>query len=186
MLDRHVTRLENMANDLLDLNAVERPADQLRLEDISLPSLAEWTKNLFTSRAKEKNLSFLVETLSPQAFFRSDRKLVELMLRNLLDNAIKFTPAGSVECRLEQTDEDIVICVSDTGVGIRKEDQPRVFERFFQADSSRSGDSRIRGTGLGLAIVRHAAEQLNARIELQSELGRGTTITISIPTVNPV
>ena len=71
--------------------------------------------------------------------------------------------------------------VTDEGCGIPPEARSRVFERFFQVDTARSGEPRIRGTGLGLAIVRHAAERLHARLELQSELGRGTTVTVLVP-----
>jgi signal transduction histidine kinase len=71
--------------------------------------------------------------------------------------------------------------VTDTGCGIRREDQPRVFERFFQADGSRTGGVRTRGSGLGLAIVKHACERLGAAVSLESELGKGTTVTVIVP-----
>ncbi|RPI63352.1 MAG: sensor histidine kinase, partial [Planctomycetaceae bacterium] len=70
---------------------------------------------------------------------------------------------------------------SDTGCGIPAEARTRVFERFFQIDSARSGEPRIRGTGLGLAIVKHATERLGGHIDLQSEIGKGTTVTVTIP-----
>ena len=109
--------------------------------------------------------------------------MIELVLQNLLDNAIKFTPAGGrVECRMEPQGGQARFRVSDTGCGISPQDQTRVFDRFFQADASRSGDTRVRGTGLGLAIVKHACERLGATISLESELGRGTTVTVLVPT----
>ena len=87
--------------------------------------------------------------------------------------------------KVEAVADTVTVRVTDTGCGIRKEDQSRVFERFFQSDSSRSGDSRIRGTGLGLAIVKHSSERLGAKVALQSELGRGTTMTVSLPARAP-
>ncbi len=181
MLDRHVQRLQDLTNDLLDLHNTERPKDRLRLEEVTSSSLANWANSLFQERAREKGLT--LEVSAPTEFsFPTDRKLVELVLQNLLDNAIKFTPAGgSIRCLMSRENDRTVLSVSDTGCGIRMEDQPRVFERFFQADTSRKGDSRVRGTGLGLAIVRHAVERLGAKIDLQSELGRGTTVIVRLP-----
>jgi signal transduction histidine kinase len=77
-----------------------------------------------------------------------------------------------------------IVRVGDTGCGIRPRDKPRIFERFFQADPARSGDSTVRGTGLGLAIVKHACERLGARITIDSEVGQGTTVTVNVPACN--
>lgn len=182
VLDRHVSRLEGMTNDLLDLHMVESAKVALRLQDIALGDLAEWVRAQFAATAQEKGLTLEVAADQRDNRLRSDRKLLELILRNLLDNAIKFTPAGGrVECRFETAEQAVTLRVSDTGCGIRPQDQPRVFERFFQGEASRTGDSRVRGTGLGLAIVKHAAERLAARIELQSEPGKGTVVTVVLP-----
>ncbi len=154
----------------------------LRLQDIALGDLAEWARTQFAAQAHEKGLALVAQASRPEHQVRSDRKLLELILRNLMDNAIKFTPhGGSVECAFDVTDKGVVLRVADTGCGIKPEDQPRVFERFYQGDAARSGDSKTRGTGLGLAIVKHAAERLGARIDLQSKLGHGTTITVFLP-----
>jgi two-component system phosphate regulon sensor histidine kinase PhoR len=182
VLDRHVARLENMTKDLLDLHLVESSTFALRLQEVALGELAQWVTAQFETPAQDKGLQLHVEAAQPAHVFRSDRKLLELILRNLVDNAIKFTPAGGrVECALEATEQGVLLRVSDTGCGIRPQDQPRVFERFFQSDAARTGDSRTRGTGLGLAIVKHAAERLGAKIDLQSELGRGTQVTALLP-----
>ncbi|HAU37099.1 MAG TPA: hypothetical protein DCX07_05215 [Phycisphaerales bacterium] len=181
MLDRHVARLEEMTRDLLDLHTVESVKFPLRQEEIALGELAEWMGAQFASLAREKQVALTTSASRPQHRIRSDRKLLELILRNLVDNAIKFTPAGGrVECALDVTDRGVTIRVRDTGCGISPQDRPRVFERFYQGDAARSGDSKIRGTGLGLAIVKHAAERLGARVELQSQVGKGTTVTLSV------
>jgi two-component system phosphate regulon sensor histidine kinase PhoR len=151
----------------------------LRLEEISLGDLAEWVQERFTDRSGKKSVTLIVSATDSTDLLCSDRGLVELILSNLVDNALKFTPAdGRVECCFTAAGDEIVLRVTDTGCGIAPEDQPRVFERFYQSDIARSGDTRIRGTGLGLAIVKHAAERLKARLELSSELGKGTTVQV--------
>jgi signal transduction histidine kinase/HAMP domain-containing protein len=180
MLDRHVARLEGLTNDLLDLHLVESKTGPLRLEDILLAELSDWAGAQFARAAGDKGLDLGVSAESPGRI-RSDRKLLELILRNLLENAVKFTPPGGlVRCRMSCRQGGAVFSVQDTGCGIGAQDQQRVFERFFQADAARGGP-QTRGTGLGLAIVKHAAERLGAKVELESQLGRGTTVTVTVP-----
>jgi two-component system, OmpR family, phosphate regulon sensor histidine kinase PhoR len=182
VLDRHVRRLEEMTKDLLDLHMAESAKFPLRLEDISLGDLAEWARAQFNPRAQQKGLTLSVAADRPERNIRSDRKLLELILRNLMDNAIKFTPSGGrVECAFEAAEHGATIRVSDTGCGIKPADQPRVFERFYQGDAARAGDAATRGTGLGLAIVKHATERLGAKVDLRSEAGRGTVVTAFLP-----
>jgi signal transduction histidine kinase/HAMP domain-containing protein len=179
VMDRHVKRLEEMTNDLLDLHVAESGRFPLRLQDIALEDLAQWVQAQFGTLSQSKGITLTVKAAQPQRRLRSDRKLLELIVRNLVDNAIKFTPSGGqVQCVFDLAGQDTILRVSDTGCGIAPQDQPRVFERFYQSNIARSGDSRLRGTGLGLAIVRHAAERLGATIQLQSELGKGTTVTV--------
>ncbi len=182
ILGRHVMRLENMTRDLLDLHSVESGRFKPQSHDLPLAKIEDWASGMFSSPAARKDVALKIQHNPSGASFRCDGKLLELIVQNLIDNAIKFTPPqGSVQCNLQLADGALTVRVSDTGCGIRKEDQAHVFERFFQADASRAGDSRQRGTGLGLAIVKHAADRLGARVELQSELGRGTTVTVTIP-----
>ena len=182
ILGRQVARLESMTKDLLDLHIVERGRDKLRLEETDPSRLARWVEEQFIPRAREKGVELVVSTSGSDRPFRSDGMLLQLILQNLIENAIKFTPAqGRVQCEILGQDGQLVVCVRDTGCGIPPAMQERVFERFFQADAARSGDARIRGTGLGLAIVKHAAERLGAKISLQSDVGRGTTVTVQVP-----
>jgi two-component system phosphate regulon sensor histidine kinase PhoR len=182
ILDRHTTRLEEMTSDLLSLHLVESMRHRLRLEPIELPSLAAWVAESFEQRAAEEGIALKAECAEQAEDLHSDGTLIELVLQNLLDNALKFTPRGGrVVCRFDCGQGRVVITVADTGCGIPPEMQDRVFERFFQADSARSGEPRIRGTGLGLAIVKHAAERLGATVELHSRVGKGTTVAVTIP-----
>ena len=182
ILKRHLTRLENLTLDLLDLHAVETARRGGESDEIRLGSLDQWARQQFDDLASGKGVALEFHVPAGDDVFTSDRKLVALILHNLLENAIKFTPAGGrVACLIERQAEAVVLGVSDTGIGISREDRTRVFERFFQADAARSGDAKVRGTGLGLAIVRHAAERLGATVDLESELGKGTTVTVRVP-----
>ncbi|MBP3521406.1 MAG: ATP-binding protein, partial [Oscillospiraceae bacterium] len=103
---------------------------------------------------------------------------------NLCDNAIKYNvEGGSVEVDVTRTGQTVTLTVADTGIGIPREYQDRVFERFFRVDKSRSKQSG--GTGLGLAIVKHAAQLHGAALELTSQEGRGTTVSVTFPSLGP-
>ena len=108
------------------------------------------------------------------------RTRLEQVLINLLDNAIKFNRTGGhVRLAVKQEGDRVVITVSDTGIGIPSGDLPRIFERFYRVDKARSRD--VGGTGLGLSIVRHAVEEMNGSVTVQSELGHGTTFSVTLP-----
>jgi two-component system phosphate regulon sensor histidine kinase PhoR len=109
---------------------------------------------------------------------RADRTRLQEALYNLLDNAVKYSREhGEIRLMARQRGEEIVLSVSDSGIGIGKEDLPRIFERFYRADKARTAEN-IRGTGLGLAIVKHVAQLHGGRVEAESELGKGTTIRV--------
>ena len=115
---------------------------------------------------------------SPEQELHLDRRMMEELIYNLTDNAIRYNVrGGSVRVAVHPVRERIIVCVQDTGIGISKEHQEHIFERFYRVDKSRS--KATGGTGLGLAIVKHIAAKHNALITVDSELGRGTTITVS-------
>jgi len=102
-------------------------------------------------------------------------------LHNLIDNAVKYSnDYGEIRLSARRRDNEIALSVSDNGIGISKEDLPRVFERFYRVDKARTTES-IRGTGLGLAIVKHIAQLHGGRVEAKSEIGKGTTICMMFP-----
>jgi two-component system phosphate regulon sensor histidine kinase PhoR len=180
VIDRQIRRLEDLTHDLLILHSVESAKRAVSSETISSASLVEWLRAEFAERASKKGLT--LELTAPEDVFTSDRPLIELILQNLMDNAIKFTPSGGrVACAIQRQDSSLCLRVSDTGCGIPREDQARVFERFYQADASRTGNGEARGTGLGLAIVKHACERLGGSVSLESELGKGTAVTVVVP-----
>lgn len=181
MLERHLKHLEDLTTDLLSLHSVE---DRQRLaapQEIQLAALADWAHSHYAARAAKRDLAFDVEAQPSDAVVTSDRMLLEVILQNLLDNAMKFTPPGGrVTCSLQSGGHELTLTVADTGCGIPPEDQQRVFERFFQVDRAKSGAAGQRGTGLGLSIVKHAAQQLGAEVLLDSKPNVGTTVTVRI------
>jgi two-component system phosphate regulon sensor histidine kinase PhoR len=107
---------------------------------------------------------------------------LEQVFVNLLDNAVKFNrPSGEVRVETQLQNGHVCITIFDTGIGIPSEDLPRIFERFYRVDKARS--RAMGGTGLGLSIVRHAIEQMGGSVRVESELGRGTRFTLTIPAV---
>lgn len=182
ILNRHVQRLESLTMDMLDLYAVETAKALGRANAISLASLAEWARDRFADAAASKGVAFEFSGGDTGDGLTADRRLLELVLQNLIDNAIKFTePGGQVVCSARRENGRIRFSVTDTGCGIPRADQDRVFERFYQVNAARSGDTRARGTGLGLAIVKHAVERLRGEVSVQSEPGQGTTVSVYVP-----
>ena len=182
VVDRHVSRLDALIEDLLALNSTEDETMPGRLETTNVSEQQSWIEELFRKRIDEKRIVFSVVSDVADVLFRVDNKRLGLILQNLMDNAVKFTPEGgriSLIFRREQP--YLVIECRDTGLGIALEEQRRVFERFYQGDSSKTGDVRLRGTGLGLAIVKHAVERLKGSITLESRIAQGSVFTVRIP-----
>lgn len=182
VLSRHVSRLEALIEDLLSLHSVEDQSQPPQREKTSADEQRIWLEELFHEKSAEKRVDLRIESEPHLPAFSVDNKRLGLILQNLLDNAIKFTPAdGSVSLRFARDENHLLLICTDTGCGIAPQEQQRVFERFYQAETSKTGDSRIRGTGLGLAIVKHAAERLRGTVTLKSTLGRGSIFTVRIP-----
>ncbi|MBN1942200.1 MAG: GHKL domain-containing protein, partial [Phycisphaerae bacterium] len=182
ILNRHTTRLEELTRDLLNLHMIESARQKVQREDIQTQSLAARLREQFSPPAEEKGISLDLFVEENAKTFSTDPVLLRLIVQNLLDNAVKFTPQdGRVTCTFRRQDDHILLRVTDTGMGIAPEFQERVFERFFQAEAARSGETQTRGTGLGLAIVKHAVERLDGTVTLQSEPGKGTTIEVKLP-----
>ena len=111
---------------------------------------------------------------------RGSARELALLVRNLVDNAIRYTaPGGSVHVELASDDGEVVLAIADTGIGIPHRDLPRIFERFYRVDRARSRETG--GTGLGLSIVKHVAENHGGRVEVTSELGQGTRFEVRLP-----
>jgi len=183
VMERHSKRLDLLVDDLLTLAQLESGNPNLQLGDIAVSSffrelIRDWEKKLAT-----KQLNAVVDLPSDLPAIRADRARLQEALYNLLDNAVKYSREhGEIRLIARQRDQEIVLSVSDDGVGIAEDELPRIFERFYRVDKARSHDS-VRGTGLGLAIVKHIAQLHGGRVEAESELENGTTIRVVLPIV---
>ena len=186
IIDGHVKRLEEMLRDLLDLSRLESPDAELTIGEVKPWDLYAVVRSTMGPTARQKGVDLRFEDVEETpASFRSDERLLHLVFKNLVENSIKFTPAGgsvTVAIRSVAVDgnEVVELSVTDTGIGIPPEHLDRVFERFYQVDPARSGTAG-RGTGLGLAIVKHAVAALGGTVRLESTVGKGTTVTCELP-----
>jgi two-component system phosphate regulon sensor histidine kinase PhoR len=179
IIERNTDRLINIVNDLLLLSSLEEKAF-LELEDIDLKDFLEDVIKIFDQRLKDKELSLVMDVNENLPTIKADLFKLEQMLINLLDNAVKYTDRGEITVSLDVQDKKVRIRVTDTGIGIPKEDIPRIFERFYVVDKSRS--RKYGGTGLGLSIVKHIVLLHHGTIDIESDLGKGTKVTVTIPT----
>ncbi len=180
----HAARLGRITDDLLRLSAIEGGSMTFRMEPVSLPQLIEHCIEAVSLRAKAQGLE--IERSTPEALpqVRGDMLRLEEVLKNLLENAIQYTPApGSIRVSAKAEGERAVLCVADTGIGIPSTDQQRIFERFYRVDVARSREAG--GTGLGLSIAKHIVEAHQGRLWVESELGKGSRFYVSLPVWGP-
>ena len=180
VMERHSKRLGLLVDDLLTLAHLESRSAGLQFSDVQLAELFQSVIRDWEKKLAEKQLKVVVD-LSPDArTIRADETRLHEVLYNLLDNALKYSREnGEIRLRAAQRGPEIVLSVTDNGIGISKGDLPRIFERFYRADKARSRE--LGGTGLGLAIVKHIAQLHGGRVEAESELGKGTTIRVILP-----
>jgi two-component system phosphate regulon sensor histidine kinase PhoR len=171
--------LVQMVEELLDLSRIESGGPMVMLDEVDLRRLALASVErlrLFAERQGVELRTDVPETVPP---VRGAEDRLGQVLVNLLHNAVKFSPDGGVvTVRVEPSAKEVVVAVEDHGIGIARPDQARIFERFYKADKARR---RGGGTGLGLAIARHVVEVHGGRIKVESEEGRGSTFSFSVP-----
>ena len=175
-IKKQATRLLRLIQDILRLSQLDEGIE-LNRETVDLRSLTEEIIDSLEVSAQEKNIHL---NLEGNAHMQGMKSLLYEILYNLIDNGIKYNiPGGDVTVSLQETEKNIVVSVSDTGIGIPEEDHSRVFERFYRVDKSHSKSSG--GTGLGLSIVKHGVELHKGQITVESEEKMGTTMTIVFP-----
>tara|TARA_B100000676_G_scaffold109762_1_gene109696 strand:- start:106 stop:1050 length:945 start_codon:yes stop_codon:yes gene_type:complete len=177
-ISKNALRLQNLVDDLLDLSRLESGGWVARPESVSVAEVANEAWNWCADAANRRDVSI---EITPMGMVYADRQGLLQSLRNLLENAVRHSDEGGIiQVTARRVEGDFVhIEVSDEGEGMTRKALPRIFERFYRADSSRARD--IGGTGLGLAIVRHLIEGMGGRVEADSELGEGATIRIILP-----
>ena len=171
---REASRLVLLVEDVIRLSHLDEGI-QMPREDVDLLDIAQEVGQSLRLQAEEKHVT--VRVSGDHCRIQGVRGLLYEIVQNLCDNAVKYNvDGGSVEVKVHKKDGHVVLTVADTGIGIPREDQSRVFERFYRVDKSHSKASG--GTGLGLSIVKHAAQYHNAKLALESTPGKGTTVTV--------
>ena len=180
IINRQADRLNLIIEDLLALSRIEQDKDYVTL-DIKESDISQIIKAAVSNciiKASENNVEVIIAD-SDKISAQVNAPLIEQAVTNLVDNAIKFTPGGTINIEAKLDDNNVEIKVVDNGCGIDVEHLPRVFERFYRVDKARS--RKMGGTGLGLAIVKHIAQAHNGNVAVESTIGKGSTFTITLP-----
>lgn len=179
MIVRNADRLRNLIDDLLDLSRIESHDFKLNLEPLEVSSVVEPVLDFFRERAERKEIILEGDVTPPTVRALADRRALEHVLTNLVDNAVKYCGSGSrVTVRARHEGAAVKLFVSDNGPGIAPEHLPRLFERFYRVDAGRSRE--LGGTGLGLAIVKHLVEAMGGAVLVESEPGSGTRFVLTL------
>jgi PAS domain S-box-containing protein len=174
-------RMQRLVDDLLDLSRIESGGWRPEPAAVNIAEAAREAWEPFAERAAARRVTFVTDVSPAAQTVDVDPDALRQIFTNLFDNALRYTPAnGRVRVASKAAADAVVLTVADTGSGIPSEHLPRVFERFYRVDPSRSRQEG--GTGLGLAIVKHLVEAHGGRVEAESELGRGTTILLYFAT----
>ena len=180
----HSRRLARLTEDLLKLSKMDADRLELEISDVSVTQFVAICLETAQRRAVEKELQLVVNVPEDLPDIAADRRRLAEVLQNLLDNAMQYTLAGGkITLSARHTDHEVVFTVSDTGIGIPKTDQSRIFERFYRVDAARSRE--VGGTGLGLAIAKHLVEVHGGRLWVDSEIGQGSQFHFSVPEFAP-
>ena len=181
---KHCIRLSKLVHKLLELAKLDSYEINAIREPFNLSELAQDVAQKFQLKAKEKNIKFSINMEKDIPFVNADIGLIERALENLIENAVRYTPQGGSVCvTLTPKNEEIAVQVSDTGCGIPEEELPHIFNRFYQLDPSRKGETGH--SGLGLSITKRILELHDQTIEVSSSLNSGTTFTFQLPAYTP-
>jgi len=174
-IHKSAKRLLTLINDIIRLSELDGAEEEIKYESLNLYQLADTCVEMLTMNAQKHKVSIQIK--GEECFIHANKQMIEEVLYNLCDNAIRYNnEGGKVVVEVYPGDAGAVLRVKDTGIGIPKEHQERIFERFYRVDKSRSKSTG--GTGLGLAIVKHIIAKHGAMMELESEVGKGTSVTI--------
>ncbi|HKE34830.1 MAG TPA: ATP-binding protein [Candidatus Acidoferrum sp.] len=176
----HSRRLARLTDDLLELSRMDADRVDLEVDRLSVSPFVQSCIETTQRSAAEKNLRVSVNLKTSLPDIAADRRRLAEVLQNLLDNAVQYTPSGGrITVSASSDGDEVEFTVSDTGIGIPKVDQPRIFERFYRVDVARSRE--VGGTGLGLSIAKHLVEAHGGRIWVESEVGQGSQFHFTVP-----
>ena len=176
-IHKNANRLLALINDIIHLSKLDVMTELPQMKPLNLTAVADNTVEMLQLQAEKHQVELIMDRRDGQVSIRGNQSMIEEVLYNLCDNAIRYNrPGGHVWVSVYSENYESVVEVKDDGIGIPEEDQSRIFERFYRVDKGRSKETG--GTGLGLAIVKHIVEQHHAELILDSALGRGTKIQI--------
>lgn len=182
-ISRNSDQLSEMIEQLFNLARLENGHRQPAWKSISFEALMKEMQNDFAGELERTGLGFHYDNQSGQDYFIAGEAYIRRVFHNLIENALKYTDHGEVKIVLQTADEDLHFSVQDTGMGIPKEDLGRIFERFYRVHKDRSRATG--GSGIGLAIVKHIVQLHGGQVWAESEVGKGTTISFTLPAVEP-
>jgi len=184
VINKEAERMSRLVSDLLKLSKMDFQSNAMNRASFNAVKLAANCIDKIFIEADKKNQELVLFNEGDDEIYAYANEVdVEQVLLNIISNAIKYTPeGGKIAVKVEQIGDYAEILVKDNGIGIPKEDLPRIFERFYRVDKARSRD--VGGTGLGLAIVKHIVKNLGGTINVKSEFGKGSEFTVNIPKKN--
>jgi two-component system phosphate regulon sensor histidine kinase PhoR len=179
-IEQQADRLQQLIMDMLSLARIETGKEAFDIEAVDLDTVVQASLDYHRPTADAKRIALVSEPWSEAVQVKADAEGVRQILDNLIDNSIKYTPEnGQITVRWSIRESTVLIDVDDTGIGISPEDHPRLFERFFRVDKARSRE--LGGTGLGLSIVKHLAMFFGGSVRVNSQPGKGSTFTVTLP-----
>jgi two-component system phosphate regulon sensor histidine kinase PhoR len=176
--NQHTINLSNLLNDLIDISMIESGEMRMSYRYFNVNEYLENIINEHQRLADEKNIKLIYHPVRENLQVFGDKNKLKQVITNLLTNSIKYTEKGSVEVKAEEEQKFCKIVIKDSGIGISPENLNRIFERFYRVDKARSRDAG--GTGLGLAIVKHIIDAHNSKIEVKSDLGKGSEFSFRL------
>ena len=184
IIERNAERLHDLVEDLLDLSRIESRGLKLNMEPLVIDAVYDQVLSLFSERAAKRGTKLENEAPDDAPRVIADRRALEHVLTNLVDNAVKYCPAGTtIRLRAITRGQTVELLVEDNGPGIEARHLPRLFERFYRVDAGRSRD--IGGTGLGLSIVKHMVEAMGGTVNVESTPGAGTVFGVVLKSDQP-
>lgn len=182
IIENESNRINHLINDLFELSKIEEGRMSLNLEPIDMTEIMENVKQKVQLSAKKKGINIQYDYASNIGFINGDGERLEQIFMNLINNAIRYTEEGFVFVKIYKEFNDIIVSISDTGIGIPEAEISNIFDRFYRVEKSRSRD--FGGTGLGLSIVKNLTELHSGTINVSSKEGEGTTVKLSFPMID--